>query len=47
VEDHLRQHEGRLTRSDQEVEKRALALAEGPPEVTCLLPADGPTDNSD
>jgi MFS family permease len=39
-EDHLRQHEGRLTGSDEEVEERAMALAEGPPEVTHLLPAD-------
>ena len=42
-EDHLRQHEGRLTGSDEEVEKQALALADGPPEVTHLLP----TDNDD
>ncbi|WP_127503150.1 MFS transporter [Actinoplanes solisilvae] len=39
-EDHLRQHEGRLTGSDEEVEERARALAEGPPEITHLLPAD-------
>ncbi|MBL7261226.1 MFS transporter [Paractinoplanes lichenicola] len=39
-EDHLRQHEGRLTGSDEEAEKRAIALAEGPAEVTHLLPAD-------
>jgi MFS family permease len=39
-EDHLRQHEGRLTGSDEEVERRAVALAEGPAEVTHLLPAD-------
>ncbi|GID27144.1 MFS transporter [Paractinoplanes brasiliensis] len=39
-EDHLRQHDGRMTGSDEEAEKRALALAEGPPEVTHLLPAD-------
>lgn len=39
-EDHLRQHEGRLTGSDEEVEKRAVVLADGPAEVTHLLPTD-------
>jgi MFS family permease len=39
-EDHLRQHEGRLTGSDEEVEKRAVALADGPAEVTHLLPTN-------
>ncbi|HEX8929839.1 MAG TPA: MFS transporter, partial [Actinomycetota bacterium] len=39
-EDHLRQHDGRLTGSDEEAEKRAVALARGPAEVTHLLPAD-------
>ncbi|GAB2615767.1 MFS transporter [Paractinoplanes abujensis] len=39
-EDHLRQHEGRLTGSDEQAEKRAVALAEGPAEVTHLLPTD-------
>lgn len=39
-EDHLRQHEGRMTGSDEDAEKRALALADGPAEVTHLLPAD-------
>ncbi len=38
-EDHLRQHEGRLTGDDEEAEKKAGAYAEGPPEVTHLLPA--------
>jgi MFS family permease len=37
-EEHLRQHGGRLTGSDQEYETRALALAEGPAEVRHLLP---------
>ncbi|WP_308201003.1 MFS transporter [Actinoplanes sp. M2I2] len=41
-EDHLRQHEGRLTGSDEEVENRAVAFAEGPAEVTHLLPTDKP-----
>jgi MFS family permease len=39
-EDHLRQHDGRLTGSDQEAEKKAVALARGPAEVTHLLPTD-------
>ncbi|MBM2622307.1 MFS transporter [Actinoplanes sp. LDG1-06] len=39
-EDHLRQHEGRLTGSDEQAENRAVALAEGPAEVTHLLPTD-------
>jgi MFS family permease len=38
--EHLRQHEGRLTVSDEEVEQRATTLARGPAEVTHLLPAD-------
>jgi MFS family permease len=41
-EEHLRQHEGRLTASDEREEERAWALAEGPPVVTHLLPADSP-----
>jgi hypothetical protein len=39
-EEHLRQHEGRLTGSDEQAEERATALALGEPEVTHLLPAD-------
>jgi MFS family permease len=38
-DEHLRQHEGRLTGADQETESRARALADGAPEVTHLLPA--------
>ncbi|GAA0500156.1 MFS transporter [Paractinoplanes deccanensis] len=38
-EEHLRQHEGRMTGSDERAEERALALTDGPPEVTHLLPA--------
>ena len=38
-DEHLRQHAGRLTGSDREVEERARALAEGPPEVSHLLSA--------
>ena len=38
--EHLRQHEGRLTGSDEKAEERATALARGPAEVTHLLPAD-------
>ena len=36
-DEHLRQHTGRLTGADQAVEQRALALADGPPEVSHLL----------
>jgi len=38
--EHLRQHEGRLTVRDEEIERRATSLARGPAEVTHLLPAD-------
>jgi predicted MFS family arabinose efflux permease/quinol monooxygenase YgiN len=38
-DEHMRQHTGRLTGADQEVETRARALAAGPPEVTHLLTA--------
>jgi MFS family permease len=37
--EHLRQHEGRLTKRDESAEQRAVALARGPAEVTHLLPA--------
>jgi MFS family permease len=40
--EHLRQHEGRLTGSDEAAEEKATALARGPAEVTHLLPADSP-----
>jgi MFS family permease len=43
-DEHLRQHEGRLTVADRADEQRAGALAEGPPQVTHLLPAAG-SDN--
>jgi MFS family permease len=39
-EEHLRQHEGRLTGSDEQAEERARKLARGPAEVSHLLPAD-------
>jgi MFS family permease len=39
-EEHLRQHEGRLTGSDEKAEERAEKLAQGPAEVSHLLPAD-------
>ncbi|WP_433365769.1 MFS transporter [Actinoplanes sp. CA-142083] len=42
--EHLRQHEGRLTVRDEEVEEKAVALARGPAEVTHLLPANDNTD---
>jgi predicted MFS family arabinose efflux permease len=38
-DEHLRQHTGRLTGADIEVETQAQALTEGSPEVTHLLPA--------
>ena len=37
-DEHLRQHSGRLTGTDQEIERRARAFAETEPEVTHLLP---------
>jgi MFS family permease len=38
--EHLRQHTGRLTGTDRDIELRARALAEGPPLVAHLLPPD-------
>ncbi|HEY9349269.1 MAG TPA: MFS transporter, partial [Acidothermales bacterium] len=38
-QEHLRQHTDRLTGADQEIEAEALALADGPPEVSHLFPA--------
>jgi MFS family permease len=38
--EHLRQHEGRLTGADQERERQARALADGPPEVQHLFSVD-------
>ncbi|GAA4588517.1 MFS family permease [Actinoplanes octamycinicus] len=39
-DEHLRQHTGRLTGTDQVIEERARALADGPPEVSHLLSRD-------
>ncbi|GLY06225.1 MFS transporter [Actinoplanes sp. NBRC 101535] len=39
-EEHLRQHQGRLTGDDEKVETHAVALAEGPARITHLLHAD-------
>ncbi|WP_306210810.1 MFS transporter [Actinoplanes sp. RD1] len=39
-DEHLRQHGGRLTGSDEHEEEKAVALAEGPPAVEHLLPTD-------
>jgi MFS family permease len=39
-EEHLAQHEGRLTGSDEKAEEKAEKLARGPAEVSHLLPAD-------
>ncbi|MEV4277412.1 MFS transporter [Actinoplanes xinjiangensis] len=36
-DEHLRQHTGRLTGADRDIEERALALADGPAEVSHLL----------
>jgi transmembrane secretion effector len=41
-EEHLRQHEDRMTAVDRCDDERATALAEGPPTVTHLLPPDAP-----
>jgi MFS family permease len=38
-DEHLRQHEGRLTGADRAAEERALALADGPPQASHLLSA--------
>jgi hypothetical protein len=38
-DEHLRQHAGRLTGADREVEERAQALADGPPQVSHLFSA--------
>jgi hypothetical protein len=37
-DEHLRQHFGRLTGADQEQERAAAALADGPPTVRHFLP---------
>jgi MFS family permease len=39
-DEHRRQHDHRLTGTDREIEEAARALADGPPEVAHLLPAD-------
>jgi MFS family permease len=39
-EEHLRQHEGRLTGSDEDDEHAALKLVEGEPRIAHLLPPD-------
>ncbi|WP_433826209.1 MFS transporter [Actinoplanes sp. CA-015351] len=38
-DEHLRQHEGRLTETDEQAEQHATALAAGPPTITHLLAA--------
>ena len=38
--EHWRQHTGRLTGADRDIDVRAQALAEGPPDVAHLLPPD-------
>ena len=44
--EHLRQHTGRLTGTDRDIELRASALAEGPPDVAHLLPPDSTAGGS-
>jgi MFS family permease len=44
-EEHLRQHGGRLTGTDRELEQVALALAEGPTVVAHLFPPDDEPDD--
>jgi MFS family permease len=41
-DEHLRQHGGRLTGADEELERKVRALSEAPPRVVHLLPADAP-----
>jgi MFS family permease/quinol monooxygenase YgiN len=43
-EEHMRQHGGRMTGTDRDVERAALALAEGPTVVAHLFPPDGELD---
>jgi hypothetical protein len=40
--EYLRQHEERRTGDGRRAEEEAVALAEGPPTVTHLLPVDSP-----
>jgi predicted MFS family arabinose efflux permease len=41
-EEHLRQHDDRMTAADRSDDERAASLAEGPPAVSHLLPSDAP-----
>jgi MFS family permease len=41
-DEHLRQHGGRLTGRDEEIERHAREFVDGPPEVAHLLPAGDP-----
>jgi MFS family permease len=45
-EEHLRQHEGRLTGTDQAVEEAALAFSDPPAAADHLFPPDAPTPRS-
>jgi transmembrane secretion effector len=38
--EHMRQHNVRLTGTDRDLQLRAPALADGPPEVAHLVPTD-------
>jgi hypothetical protein len=43
-QEHLRQHAGRLTVTDQDIEVEAKGLADGPPRVAHLFPPDFPNE---
>jgi len=43
-QEHLRQHAGRLTVTDQEIEEEARALVDAPPRVAHLFPPDFPNE---
>jgi len=40
-DEHLRQHGGRLTGADEQLDRQVKALADEPPRVVHLLPAEG------
>jgi MFS family permease len=45
--EHLRQHGGRLTGTDRDIELRTQEFTDTPPEVAHLLPTDGPWGSRD
>ena len=44
-QEHLRQHDGRLTAEDEAIEERAFGWVVGPPRAIHLLPASTPRSN--